>query len=43
MNILSFQHRGNGHGKGRRKFGKRKRLSHSKGSKGGKRGKKSKK
>jgi len=39
MKVLAFQHRGNGHGKGRRKFGKRKRLSRAKGSKGGKRGK----
>jgi len=40
MKIEAFQHRGNGSGKGRRKFGQKKRKSRAKGSKkkkGGKR------
>ena len=30
MKILAYQHRGNGHGKGRRKVGKRKRMNRRK-------------
>jgi|TARA_Y100000593_G_scaffold75426_1_gene139192 hypothetical protein len=30
MKILAYQHRGNGHGKGRRKIGKRKRTNRRK-------------
>jgi len=36
MKINAFQHRGNGSGKGRRKFGQKKRKARAKGSKGGK-------
>jgi len=34
MRIKAFQHRGNGSGKGRRKFGQKKRKARAKGSKG---------
>ena len=39
MNVSAFQHRGNGHRKGRRTLGKKKRQSRAKGSRG-KKGKK---